>query len=212
MFISKDEKDIEILAEFIREGKLVAFPTETVYGLGTNASIKESVYRIYEVKGRGEEKPLSLHIGTLSRLEDLIELDPLTKRLLLHFLPGPINIIVRKRKNTLDWIGKGDTLGVRFPSLFISQKFLRMADVPVVATSANLSGREEPRRAEDVIRMLGDKIDAILDWGPVPLGIPSTVVSILEQDINIIREGPIPREKLESIIGEIKIKTNLEGL
>lgn len=212
MFVAKNEKDIEILVEFIKEGKLVAFPTETVYGLGTNALIKESVYKIYEVKGRKEEKPLSLHIGIFNGLEELVELDPITKRLLLHFLPGPVNIIVKKKKNVPDWIGKGDTLGIRFPSLFISQKLLRMVKVPVVATSANLSGEKEPKSAEDVIGMLGDKIDAILDWGPVPLGIPSTVINISEQNIDIIREGPVSKEKLESIIEEIKIKAKLEGL
>lgn len=212
MFIAKDEEDIEILAEFIREGKLVAFPTETVYGLGTNALIKESVYRIYEVKGREERKPLSLHIGTLESLEELIELDPFTKRIIFNLLPGPINIIVRKKKDAPEWIGTQETLGIRFPSLFVSQKLLRIAKVPVVATSANLSGKEEPKDAKDVIEMIGDRIDAILDWGPVPLGIPSTVVNISKQGIEIIREGPISRERLEGIIEEIKIKTNLEGL
>lgn len=212
MLIIKDENRIEVLAELLREGKLVAFPTETVYGLGTNAFMKESVYKIYEVKGRKEEKPLSLHIGTLENLEDIVELDFLTKRLLLQFSPGPINIIAKKKSNIPEWIGKGDTLGVRFPSLPICQKLLRLAKVPVVATSANISGSEEPKSAEDVIRMLRDKIDAILDWGPVTFGRPSTVVNISSGNIEIIREGPVDRKLLEDIISELNLRKNMEGL
>jgi len=212
MIIVKDEREIDILAEFLREGKLVAFPTETVYGLGTNAFIKESFYRIYEVKGRTEVKPLSLHIGTLEGLENIIELDSFTKRLFLQFFPGPINIIAKKKKDLPEWIGKGDTLGIRFPSLPICQKLLRLAKVPVVATSANISGSEEPKTAEDVIRMLGDKIDAILDWGPVTFGKPSTVVSILNGNIEIIREGPVDKKLLEDIINELNIRKRSEGI
>jgi len=212
MFIVRSEENIEALAELLREGKLIAFPTETVYGLGTNALIKESVYKIYEVKGRREDKPLSLHIGTFDGLEEIIELDPFIKRLLLQFFPGPINIIAKKKSNIPEWIGKGDTLGVRFPSLFICQKLLRLAKVPVVATSANISGGEEPKSAEDVIRMIGEKIDGILDAGPVPLGRPSTVVNISSGTIEIIREGPVDRKTLEGIIEELKIREGLEGI
>ena len=212
MFIVRSEENIEALAELLREGKLIAFPTETVYGLGTNALIKESVYKIYEVKGRREDKPLSLHIGTFDGLEEIIELDPFIKRLLLQFFPGPINIIAKKKSNIPEWIGKGDTLGVRFPSLFICQKLLRLAKVPVVATSANISGGEEPKSAEDVIRMIGEKIDGILDAGPVPLGRPSTVVNISSGTIEIIREGPVDRKTLEGIIEELKIREKSEGI
>ncbi len=212
MLIIRPEENIETLAELLREGKLIAFPTETVYGLGTNALIKESVYKIYEVKGRKEEKPLSLHIGTFEGLEEIIELDPFIKRLLLQFFPGPINIIAKKKSNIPEWIGKGDTLGVRFPSLFICQKLLRLAKVPVVATSANISGGEEPKSAEDVIRMIGEKIDGILDAGPVPLGRPSTVVNISSGTIEIIREGPVDRKTLEGIIEELKIREKSEGI
>lgn len=212
MLIVRDEENIEALAELLRDGKLVAFPTETVYGLGTNAFIKESVYKIYEVKGRKGEKPLSLHIGTFEGIEEMIELDPLTKRLMLQFFPGPINIIARKKSNIPEWIGKGDTLGVRFPSLFICQKLLRLAKVPVVATSANISGGEEPRSAEDVIKMIGERIDGILDAGPVLLGRPSTVVNVSSGTIEIIREGPVDKRMLESIIEELKIREGLEGI
>lgn len=212
MVIVKSEDKIEFLAELLREGKLVVFPTETIYGLGTNALMKESVYRIYEVKGRKEEKPLSLHIGTLENLEDIVEIDPLTKRLILQFFPGPINIIAKKKANIPEWIGKDDTLGIRFPSLPICQKLLRLAKVPIVATSANLSGSKEPKTAEDVIEMLGDKVDAILDWGPATLGRPSTVVNISGGNIEIIREGPVDRKLLEGIINELNLKRNMEGL
>jgi len=212
MLIVKDESRIEVLAELLREGKIVAFPTETVYGVGTNALIKESVYKIYKIKGRIEEKPLSLHIGTLENLGDIVELDFLTKRLLLQFFPGPINIIVRKKSNIPEWIGTKDTLGIRFPSLPICQKLLRLARVPVVATSANISGSEEPKTAEDVMRMLGDKIDAILDWGPVTFGKPSTVVNISSGNIEVIREGPVDRKLLEDIISELNLRKNMEGL
>lgn len=212
MIVIRNENEIALLAEMLRKGKLVVFPTETVYGLGTNAFIKESVYRIYEVKGRKEEKPLSLHIGTLENLEDIIELDSFTKRLMLQFFPGPINIIAKKKNNIPEWIGKGDTLGIRFPSLPICQKLLRLAGVPVVATSANLSGSEEAKTAEDVIKMLGDKIDAILDWGPVTFGKPSTVVNISSGNMEIIREGPVDKELLESIINELNLRRNMEGL
>lgn len=212
MIVIRNENEIALLAEMLRKGKLVVFPTETVYGLGTNAFIKESVYRIYEVKGRKEEKPLSLHIGTLENLEDIIELDSFTKRLMLQFFPGPINIIAKKKNNVPEWIGKGDTLGIRFPSLPICQKLLRLAGVPIVATSANLSGSEEAKTAEDVIKMLGDKIDAILDWGPVTFGKPSTVVNISSGNMEIIREGPVDKELLESIINELNLRRNMEGL
>lgn len=210
LIVVKSTDDISTLVQLLKEGKLVAFPTETVYGLGVNALNKRSIERIYELKGREKEKVLSLHIGTIKNLENYIEITPFILKVILQFLPGPINIIAKKKSVLPEWIGKEGTLGVRFPSLPIAQRLLRAVEIPVVATSANISGGPEPRTAQDVIDMLGDRIDGILDGGTVPIGKPSTVVNISSGNIEILREGPIDRKAIEDIIREISLRESLE--
>ncbi|MGB9681539.1 MAG: L-threonylcarbamoyladenylate synthase [bacterium] len=205
LVIIKPQEDINPLIKLIKEGGIVAFPTETVYGLGTNALNKESVERIYRVKEREKEKALSLHIGTLKGLEEIVEITPFEWKIILQFFPGPINIILKKKSSIPWWIGKEETIGVRYPSLKITQELLRGVGIPIVATSANMSGGPEARTAQDVIEMIGDRIDGILDGGPVPIGKPSTVVNISRKNIEILREGPIDRKIIEDIIKKILI-------
>jgi L-threonylcarbamoyladenylate synthase len=208
--IIKPTDNIDILVEFLKEGRLVAFPTETVYGLGVNALNRDGIERIYEIKGRDREKALSLHIGTIKNLENYIEMTPFILKIILQLLPGPINIIVKKKDTIPRWIGKGDTIGIRFPSLQITQRLLRYAEVPIVATSANISGGTEPRSSRDVIEMLGNRIDGILDGGVVPIGKPSTVVNISSGNIEVLREGPVDRKTIEAIIKEIYMREDME--
>jgi len=204
--IVRSLEEINILIKILKEGGIVAFPTETVYGIGANAMNKEAVERIYRVKEREREKALSLHIGTLKGLEDLVEITSFELKVILQLFPGPINIILKKKDTMPQWIGKEDTIGVRFPSLKITQELLKKADIPIVATSANISGWPEARAIQDVIDMIGEKIDGILDGGTVPIGKPSTVVNISDKKIEILREGPVDKKTIEDIIEKISIK------
>jgi len=203
---------IEIASKLLKEGKLVAFPTETVYGLGASAFQRNAMERVYNVKGRGKRKPLTVHIA---RKEDVKlfaeEIPPIAEKLFSLFWPGPLTIILPKKKEVPKEISPTDKVGLRMPSHPISLSLIEESG-PIVAPSANLSGCPSPTNPRMVIEQLGDKIDCLIDGGKTPLGIESTVIDITDKPV-ILREGMIPKEEIERAINEeVEVREARDGL
>lgn len=194
-------------ADMIRQGGLVAFPTETVYGLGANALLPEAAARIYEAKGRPSDNPLIVHISHLSQLDGIVrEVSPQAKKLMDCFWPGPLTLILPKKDTIPKEVTAGlDTVGVRFPKHPVAQAFISMAGVPIAAPSANTSGKPSPTTAEHVIEDLDGKIDAVIDGGSSEVGLESTIVDVSEDVPVLLRPGGITYEQLKMVLGEIRL-------
>ncbi len=188
-------------ARALREGRLVAFPTETVYGLGANALDVDAVARVFAVKQRPFFDPLIVHIGDASRLSELVrDIPPLADRLIKAFWPGPLTLVLPKRPNVPDLVTAGlPTVAVRMPSAPIARQLLCLAAVPVAAPSANLFGRVSPTTAEAVVEQLAGRIPMVLDGGPCPVGIESTVVQPRTDHVVLLRPGGVPVEAIEAL-------------
>ena len=191
---SPDAAAIAEAAAVLRGGGLVAFPTETVYGLGADASNPEAIARLNAVKGRPPEKPYSLHLHSPDQIRAYAAaLPPAAERLMARFWPGPLTIVVPAKD--------GGTVGFRLPDHPIAREFLRACGVPVAAPSANRSGSPPPTDVPEVVASLDGSIDCILDAGPTPHGRESTVVEVVGGRVEIRREGAISKETVLSVIG-----------
>ncbi|MFA4924355.1 MAG: L-threonylcarbamoyladenylate synthase, partial [Ignavibacteriaceae bacterium] len=203
----KDE--IKKAAEIIRHGGLVAFPTETVYGLGADGLNPVAAAKIFEVKNRPTFNPLILHIEDIARLNSIVEI-PSEKvyDLIEEFWPGPLTLVLPKKSNVPEIVTGGlATVAVRMPDNFIALALIKESGTPIAAPSANLFGQLSPTRAEHVKKQLGDKIDMILDGGKCTVGIESTILLIEKEEITLLRHGGIPLEDLREVVGEIKLYT-----
>lgn len=191
----------------IRSGGLVAFPTETVYGLGANGLDGEAVNKIFEAKGRPNDNPLILHIAKKSDLKDLWKSVPERARLLMdEFWPGPLTMVYLKSSRVPEEVTGGlDTVAVRMPDNRTALALIRAAGVPIAAPSANLSGKPSPTTADHVKADMNGKIDVIIDGGPCNIGVESTVVSLMGGAVTILRPGGITREMLEAVIGPVNL-------
>lgn len=192
-------------ARMISHGGLVAFPTETVYGLGGNGLLREASKRIYEAKGRPSDNPLILHIGCREQLEEIVQHVPATaEKLAEAFWPGPLTMIFAKAECVpYETTGGLDTVAVRMPQHKGALEFLNEAGVPVAAPSANTSGRPSPTRAEHVRQDLDGKIDMIIDGGEVGIGLESTIVDVTGEIPVILRPGHITCQMLRQVAGEV---------
>lgn len=200
-----NKKDIELAANLIKSGNLVAFPTETVYGLGANGLDEDAVKKIYLAKGRPSDNPLILHIADIEELELLVERVPdIGKKLIREFWPGPLTIIFKKSPIVPDIISGGlDTVAIRIPINPIALKLIDLSGVPIAAPSANISGRPSPTRASHVIEDMDGKISMILDGGNTDVGLESTVIDLSTKIPTILRPGAISYEVLRDIIPEL---------
>lgn len=195
-----DETKIEEIANAIKEGKLIIFPTDTVYGIGTNAYNEEACKKIYEIKGRPSCKPLIILISDISMIEDLVEnISPTEQKIIEKFWPGPLTMKFKKRKGILpDIISAGDEyVRIRLIKKGLIYKIIEKAEVPVVAPSANISGHPTGIKINNIIKELGGKVDYILDCGDYKSDEPSTIVQVEDEKVVVIREGKIKREELE---------------
>jgi len=205
--VKKDYKAILEAAELIRKGELVAFPTETVYGLGANALDAEAVDKIYQAKGRPGDNPLIVHIADFEDVEPLVlEIPEKAEKLMKAFWPGPLTLIMKKSdivpyKTT----GGLNTVAVRMPNHPIALPLIRESGVPIAAPSANRSGRPSPTVAGHVMDDMKGRIPLILDGGPCNVGVESTVLDITGDIPTILRPGGITPKMLESVIGHVKI-------
>lgn len=208
-----DEATLQEAGSIIREGGLVAFPTETVYGLGGDALNQESSKKIYAAKGRPSDNPLIVHICKMEDLAPIVqEIPEAVFRLAEAFWPGPLTVILKKSDMVpKETTGGLDTVAVRMPSHPVAQKFIEYAGGYVAAPSANVSGRPSPTKAKYVIEDMTGRIDMILDGDGIDIGLESTIVDMTGEMPMILRPGYITKDMLEKVLGEVSVdKTILD--
>jgi len=200
-------EEVREAAEVLRRGGLVAFPTETVYGLGAHALDPAAVARIYRAKGRPAYNPLIVHVATVEAARALSSAWPASADALAgRFWPGPLTLVVPKAASIPDSVSAGlATVGVRVPAHPVAHALLAAAGIPVAAPSANRSSHVSPTTAEHVRRSLGDRVDLILDAGPSPVGIESTVLSLAGPVPTVLRPGTISVDELREVLGEVRV-------
>lgn len=200
-------------AELLRAGRLVAIPTETVYGLGANALDDAAVRRIFEAKGRPLSSPLIVHIADIAMARSLArDWPPEAEALARRFWPGPLTIIVPKDSRVPDAVTAGlPSVGLRMPSHPVALAVIKAADIPIAAPSANRFTELSPTTAQHVREGLGDRVDFILDGGPCTVGIESTVISLAGQHPRILRPGMISQTQIEEVIGPVGIGAGAES-
>ena len=208
-----DENIYEQAGKILREGGLVAFPTETVYGLGADALDADASGKIYAAKGRPSDNPLIVHIASVDALYDLAEKIPdKALRLADKFWPGPLTMILKKQSKVPDSITGGlGTVAIRMPSHPVAAELIRSSGVYIAAPSANTSGKPSPTRAEHVINDLSGKIDMIIQDDTVDIGVESTIIDLSEEIPTILRPGYITKEMFEKVIGEVAIDPAIMG-
>jgi L-threonylcarbamoyladenylate synthase len=194
-------------AELIRAGELVAFPTETVYGLGANALDPAAIEKIYRAKARPATSPLIVHVGSIEMARSLVrEWPERAEQLARIFWPGPLTLVLPKKPHVPDRLTAGlDTVGIRMPANPIAQALIREAGVPIAAPSANRFGELSPTTAQHVRHALGDRVALVLDGGRTTVGIESTVLSLAGPQAVLLRPGMATREEIEAVIGPIQV-------
>lgn len=203
-------ENIRICGEAIKRGELVAFPTETVYGLGADATQKDAAKKIYAAKGRPSDNPLIVHVDSIGAMSSVVEkLPPVALRLAARFMPGPLTIVMKKKSVVPDEVTGGlDTVAVRIPLSQTALSLIRAANTPICAPSANTSGAPSPTTAKHVLEDMNGKIPYILDGGACKIGIESTVIDVTGKTPKLLRPGGLPVEKIKEIVGEIEVVTD----
>lgn len=193
-----DESELSLAGEILREGGLVAFPTETVYGLGGNAYSADSSKKIYAAKGRPQDNPLIVHVARPEDAANFAQVSDVYEKLAAAFMPGPLTVILPKKPNIPDSTTGGlSTVAVRCPSHPTARALIEAAGVPIAAPSANLSGKPSPTSASHVAEDMDGRIDMLIDGGDCEIGLESTVISLADGKANILRPGAVTREMLE---------------
>jgi L-threonylcarbamoyladenylate synthase len=205
--------EIKQAAELLRAGRLVAFPTETVYGLGANALDAQAVARIFEAKGRPLSSPLIVHVDSIGMARGLAgEWPDAAEKLAHRFWPGPLTIIVPKQPVVPDIVTAGlPSVGLRIPAHPVALALLQAVKIPLAAPSANRFTQLSPTTAEHVRESLGHAVDMILDGGPCTVGIESTVISLAGSMPRILRPGMISQNEIEAVIGSVEIGAGAES-
>ncbi len=198
---------IERAARQICHGGVVAFPTETVYGLGADALNGAAVERIFEIKGRPRHDPLIVHVATMGQLEVLASrVPPAARELAARFWPGPLTLVLTRAPIVPDVVTAGlSTVALRMPDHRLALALIRAADRPIAAPSANPFGMVSPVTADHVRRQLGDRVDMILDGGPCRVGIESTIIALDGESPVLLRQGGISMERIEAVLGPIEL-------
>jgi len=202
-----EKEKIERAGSVIRNGGLVAFPTDTVYGLGANAFNEEAVLRVYKVKKRELNKPLSILVSKENELHELVkEIPECAKALIKKFWPGALTLILPASDKLSSSLTAGsETIGVRIPDNKTAIALIEESGLPITSPSANISGHANPRNAEDVLKELGGSIDMVIDGGNSNSGLPSTVAGLTGGKLNVLREGKISKAALEEILSRKEI-------
>ena len=190
---SPEALSIRRAAKLIRSGKLVAFPTETVYGIAANLSDKRAVEKLYEVKARDRGKPFTVHIADVETIEKMgCRVSRQAKRLIDKFWPGPLTVILKSED--------GKKIGFRMPANRVALELIKAVGVPVIAPSANISGKAPPTDAESVLEELGGMIELVVDSGPTTIGVESTIVDMTVSPPKVLREGAINKTEILKVI------------
>lgn len=210
-----NSSQISRAAEILKDGGIVAIPTETVYGLAANAYNVEAIKKVFEAKGRPSDNPLIVHISDMASIKDIVsEFPESAERLAKNFWPGPLTMILPRNALIPDEVTGGmDSVAVRYPSHTVAQKIISEAGVPLVAPSANISGSPSPTKFEHVVKDLSGKVDAIVDGGDCDIGLESTVISLLDDVPKILRPGKITPEDIIKVLGKVEVdKAVINGL
>ncbi|MDQ7029104.1 MAG: L-threonylcarbamoyladenylate synthase [Ardenticatenia bacterium] len=208
--VNPDQPDVEAVAraaEVIRRGGLVAFPTETVYGLGADALNPQAVARIFEAKGRPAHDPIIVHVAGVDELARVArEVPSVAQHLAEIFWPGPLTLVVPKADVVPPVVtAGGETVAVRCPAHPVALALIRASQTPIAAPSANRFGHTSPTTAQHVLDDLAGRFDLLLDSGPTPVGVESTVLDLTAEIPTILRPGGVPREALEAVLGQVAV-------
>lgn len=208
----KDE-ELKEAAGILRSGGLVAFPTETVYGLGGNALDEDAARKIYAAKGRPSDNPLIAHVSCVEEVAPLVkEIPEAGRKLMEAFWPGPLTMIFPKsEKVPYGTTGGLDTVAIRMPDDPVANRLIALAGVPVAAPSANTSGRPSPTTADHVWQDMNGRIEMIIDGGPVGIGVESTIVDVSSAVPSVLRPGAITMEMLAEVLGEVSVDPAILG-
>lgn len=209
-----DPAVIDEAARVLAAGGLVAFPTETVYGLGADALNPQAVARIFQAKGRPADNPLIVHVAGVRQLAELVaELPPAVDVLARHFWPGPLTLVLPRRSHVPDVVTGGlDTVAVRVPDHAVALSLIRCSGKPIAAPSANRSGRPSPTEARHVWEDLAGRIDLIVDAGPCRIGVESTVLDLTADRPTILRPGAVTPEQLAPLVGPVEVHPGAAGM
>ena len=201
-----DDKKLQEVANIIRQGGIVVFPTETVYGIGTNGLDSKAISKVYHVKQRPLNKPISLLVSSLEMVKAVTEnISDIEYKLMEAFFPGPLTIILKKNKAVPNNLTNNtDTVGIRLPDNIIARKLIEYANVPIATPSANISGKPSGINIQEIIKDFGDKVDYYIDGGPSKLGIGSTIVKIDGNEPIILRKGSISEEEINEVVNKYK--------
>ena len=208
-----NEEKIKEAAQDILNGKLVIFPTETVYGIGANALNDNACKNIFKAKGRAGDNPLIVHVNNVDMIKQLVEEPNEVEKILIStFCPGPFTLILKAKNIIPKSVTAGlDTVGIRMPSNKIANKLIEYAGVPIAAPSANVSGRPSGTKIEDILKEFDGKVSTIIDDGMVDIGLESTVVRVIDNKVRILRPGKIIKENIEKLGIEVEIDKNILG-
>ena len=201
-----DYEKLEEVANLIKKGKIVIFPTETVYGIGTNGLDENAIKRLYEVKKRPLSKPINLLVSDIKMVERISKnISNIEYKLMKNFFPGPFTIILNKGEIVPDILtANGNTVGVRMPDGESARKLVEYAEVPIAAPSANISGKPSGTNLETIKKDFNDKIvDCFIDGGESKLGIASTIVKVIDDVPHILRIGSISEQDIKNVVGKV---------
>lgn len=205
---AEDDAALERAGAILRDGGLVAFPTETVYGLGASALSPTAAYKIYAAKGRPSDNPLIVHIASPEQAESLAYTTPLYYELARRFMPGPLTVILPKRDCVPREVTGGlQTVALRCPENITARRLIEAADIPIAAPSANLSGKPSPTKADHVMGDMNGKIDMIIDGGECDIGVESTVITLAGEDgvCTVLRPGAVTEDELAEVCGSVRV-------
>ena len=202
-----DKKELNNICNLIKNGEIVIFPTETVYGIGANAYDEKAVSKIFEAKGRPSDNPLIVHIANKNNISDIArDITSVEQKLIDSFMPGPFTLILKKTEKIPDIVSAGlETVAIRMPDNKIAREIIENSGVPIAAPSANVSGKPSGTMIEDIQNELGKKVSAIVDGGETKIGLESTVVKVIDEVPVILRPGKIIPEDIKKVVGKVKL-------
>ena len=206
-----DDRELEDVSNTLKNGGLVIFPTETVYGLGANALDSRAVDNIFIAKGRAQDNPLIVHLDSIDNIHKYAYIsNEMEQKLIDSFMPGPFTLILKKKDNIPMNVSAGlDTVGIRIPSNSIANRILNYSKLPIAAPSANVSGRPSGTNISDITSEFNNKVDYIIDGNNTDIGLESTVVKVIEGIPTILRPGFITKEDIMNAVGIVKVDDNI---
>lgn len=206
-------EELRVVCNLIRNGEIIIFPTETVYGIGANALDANAVGKIFVAKGRPSDNPLIVHLADRNKIQEIAQdITEVEQELIDNFMPGPFTLILKRKPIIPDIVTAGlDTVAVRIPENIIAKGIITYSGVPIAAPSANISGKPSGTKIEDIRKELEGKVSAIVDGGETKIGIESTVVKVVDEVPVILRPGRVTPEQIDAVIGKVRIDRNVLG-